>query len=138
MIKKTFLNFSEDFKVYNNVKGCNGVVVCTLRCKLNFIYDFVDNYKKYNKYFTYYGGPHSYFSTKAVAICSKEDTFNADYGKKIALSKAKKEAFNKAEKYYIDMLNSINVVASNLDEVIGNVQRAKDSESKHLQELINN
>lgn len=106
-----------EFKVFAD----KGVIVCRLldceEIAISRIFKYVKiscifNYDKYLINDVYTG----------VAKCSPEDTFNEEYGKKLALSRAKKKrgkAINKAlKKFYIDMRRDLlNLKSHGIHEV---------------------
>lgn len=74
-----------------------GVVVCIIYSRIKCPYSSVSPVYIYEKEFKCIG----------VAKCSKEDTFNVNRGKRVALTKAENQAYIEAKTYLIEQLEHL-------------------------------
>ncbi len=139
MIKKTFVKImKEEYTTYTKVKGNNGVVVCTLECKFNYIPTQITYNTRTKNDFQIFSSLKNIIIVKGVAVCSPNDTFDESLGKKIALSKAKSNMFKKASKYYEYYLKWLTIYNKELEQIIHNLNVARGTEYTHLQFLKKN
>lgn len=125
MNEKIKLEFSDAKYHVNKEKG---TVVCVLTA--GYSYDLF-NYALAN-----YGPDRTYFEAVGVAKCNPEDKFDEKLGKRLAESKAKRNAYKK----YVNILNNI---LSGLTKATGLVEFNKsvmfdyiEREEEHYKELL--
>lgn len=134
MIKKTFVKpVKESYNIYTNVKGSNGVIVCTLTCVCNYISSQINNNLSLKNKLVVSSTIPSIFTVKGVAVCNINDTFNESLGKKIALSKAKRAMFKSAYKYYEYYRNLFSIFNKELLQITDNINKAEGTEYNHLE-----
>lgn len=125
MKKRTFLRTQSKFIVNEQ----NKIVVCIMQCSLNVyklellgIYPIDVKGKKIS---------HD-FQIKTFAKCSPEDTFSEKIGKRIAESKAKKEAFKECKNIYLRLYKHYSNVTNFINKLIRNSNYAAEKENNRL------
>lgn len=76
------------------------------------------------------------FTAKGIAICSKDDTFDENIGKKVAANKARLEAYNIFKSLLVKWKRDIEVAGKDLKESEKNLEKFITREKSRLKELF--
>ena len=94
-VKLSFGDFEPRFFINKE----NGTVVCKLDCELRLPMlqlPYIEDDAPYRYNFT------KYIKATGIATCSKDDVFDENRGKRIALARAENDAYNFSKKYLKD------------------------------------
>lgn len=109
------------------------VVVCIMECSIPHLPYFSHIMNKFHEV----SGPNYSFTVKGTAKCGPRDTYDEQIGMRIAESKAKEKAINKAYKimqhYYPMVKEEMNVIENSIEFF----ERELYRENSHLCDLMN-
>ena len=141
---KTHLEYVEH-KEYVNAKQGICVSVLTFRIKLSNLpeYDMLWDFEPLKKYINTLDhriddifNEYVYYTVRGKSICSRNDTFDEELGKHIALTRAQEKAFKTAANFY---LNIFNIMHRNLmckyDTLLSNCLCSAINEHNHIHKL---
>lgn len=131
---KTGISFGN---IYYNIDEENRAVVCNIACDLNIIRmeDKVSlyTYDLFAKKFPFIKNDR--FVVKGVARCNSQDTFNETIGKRIAESRAKKQAYAIATRVFNYCAQILENKAMEFKALAGNNSIVAHREEEHIKEL---
>lgn len=131
---KTGVSFDN---VYYNIDGENRVVVCNIACDLNITRreDKVSiyTYDLFAKKFPFIKNER--FVAKGVARCNPQDTFDETIGKRIAESRAKKQAYSIATRVFNYCAEILKGKMADFKFLAENNSIVANREKDHIREL---
>lgn len=134
MRHKTNVSFEN---VYYSIDNEKKVVVCRIMCDLNISNNhskivFLEDY--YKKKFPFIRGER--FWAKGIARCNPKDTFDETIGKRIAESRAKKEAYSVAANVYNFYSKILESEMVGFKMLVENNSIVAEREKEHIKKLI--
>lgn len=116
-------------------------VVCIMKCQINFPEDLEAPYlpnKVYHKLQKILGAKYHYlpFFVIGTSKCHSEDTFDEVIGKRIAESRAKKEAYEKATLVWREIGLYYHSLWAHCTKLYNACSSAKKIEKEHIDKLI--
>lgn len=114
------------------------IIICIMQCYIDYhktlpkrdVYSYM--WRKRLPYIDHKGD----FTVKAIAKCSKEDTFNKTIGKKLAESRANLKAFKIAAKFYDAIYSYYNGCIHDVSTMKKILIKTVESEENYLKTLI--
>ena len=110
------------------VKEGSKTVVCIMKV-------LVDCWKSSQK--NVYGRSSDIITVKGISKCHPDDKFDEVVGKRIAESRAKKEAYRKGIDYLQNTLNNTVVYENELKKSMIDLHKYERKEKDHIKELMN-
>lgn len=77
------------------------------------------------------------FRTVGISVCSKDDTFNAETGKRIAESRAKAQVYVQARKNYMKMQSEMEKNTEFFKQLSAHCKVLQMKEKEHIKKLSN-
>jgi hypothetical protein len=134
-IKLSFPNKEYGYNWIINDKA----VICGLRCKVN-IHINGEYINKLRRLFPNVSCTWEtiIFDVTGIAKCHANDTYNEEYGRKLAESRAKEKAYSIANRFVCAYYNMVMEDFSDISDFIDEMARQYSHEQGHIEYLIDN